>query len=255
MGLFMNSSHGIGPDFSQTGLNAPSIFPTTSLALRARVEVTEGVLFRVAALDGVPGDVDDPGGTHISWTKDEGLLLTAEFAHFTSQDGEPNGGKVALGAFSYTARTAHLDEAPALEATESSRNHGLYLLAEHPLYADGENAGLTGFLRVGVADAEVNQIGAYLGAGLVWTGRSPAGPSDRIGLAVAHARNGSHFVDFEASADSPHDRAETAIELTYSAGLSEWLTVQPDLQYIINPGTDLALENALVLSLRSVIAF
>ncbi len=33
-GLFSNSSHGIGPDFSQSGANGPSIFPTTSLSLR-----------------------------------------------------------------------------------------------------------------------------------------------------------------------------------------------------------------------------
>lgn len=32
--LFLNSSHGIGPDFSQAGDNGPSIFPSTSLAFR-----------------------------------------------------------------------------------------------------------------------------------------------------------------------------------------------------------------------------
>ena len=29
-GLFLLSSHGIGPDYSQTGLNGPSIFPVTT---------------------------------------------------------------------------------------------------------------------------------------------------------------------------------------------------------------------------------
>ncbi|MDQ3482646.1 MAG: carbohydrate porin, partial [Pseudomonadota bacterium] len=32
--LFLNPSHGIGPDFSQSGRNGPSIFPVTSLAIR-----------------------------------------------------------------------------------------------------------------------------------------------------------------------------------------------------------------------------
>ena len=33
-GFFLLSSHGIGPDFSQSGRNGPSIFPVTSLAVR-----------------------------------------------------------------------------------------------------------------------------------------------------------------------------------------------------------------------------
>jgi porin len=32
--LFLNPSHGIGPDFAQSGRNGPSIFPVTSLAIR-----------------------------------------------------------------------------------------------------------------------------------------------------------------------------------------------------------------------------
>lgn len=36
-GLFLNSSQGIGSNFSQTGLNCPSIFPNTSLWLRTKI--------------------------------------------------------------------------------------------------------------------------------------------------------------------------------------------------------------------------
>ena len=48
--LFINSSHGIGPDVSQTGLHGPSIFPVTGLALRVKgstgfhLDSTEGAL-------------------------------------------------------------------------------------------------------------------------------------------------------------------------------------------------------------------
>ena len=34
-GIFLNSSHGIGAEFGQTGQNGPSIFPVSSLSLRA----------------------------------------------------------------------------------------------------------------------------------------------------------------------------------------------------------------------------
>ena len=67
--LFLNPSHGIGPDFSQSGLNGPSIFPTTSLALRGDLKVTDNWLVRAAILDGVPGDPDRPKRTAIKLAK------------------------------------------------------------------------------------------------------------------------------------------------------------------------------------------
>jgi porin len=40
-GLFLISSHGIGPDFAQSGRNGPSIFPVTSLAVRAEAKLAK----------------------------------------------------------------------------------------------------------------------------------------------------------------------------------------------------------------------
>jgi porin len=254
-GLFMNSSHGIGPDLSQTGENGPSIFPTTSLAMRVRASLSESVQFSVAALDAVPGDVGDPGGTHVSWTGEEGLLIASEFAFYTARDGEEGGTKIALGAYFYTSQTDRLQAAPASGATPTSKNHGMYVLGERSLYRTGEGRGLSGFFRAGVADTDLNQIGTYLGTGLVYTGLFRFGEPDQLGLAVGHARNGSVFIDSESSQGRSNDKAETAIELAYSAPLTQWLTVQPDVQYIINPGTDPNLDNALVLSVRTTITF
>ena len=45
------------------------------------------------------------------------------------------------------------------------------------------------------------------------------------------------------------------MELTYLAQLRSWLAVQPDLQYVVNPGTDPTHKNALVTMLRFEIAF
>ena len=49
--LFINPSHGIGPDFSQSGRNGPSIFPLTSLALRADYKLDDHWLVRAVILD------------------------------------------------------------------------------------------------------------------------------------------------------------------------------------------------------------
>jgi porin len=63
--LFLNPSHGIGPDFSQSGRNGPSIFPITSLGLRGEYKPAEHWLIRAAVLDAVPGDPERPERTAV----------------------------------------------------------------------------------------------------------------------------------------------------------------------------------------------
>jgi porin len=46
------------------------------------------------------------------------------------------------------------------------------------------------------------------------------------------------------------DVGEMAIELTYKLHLFEYYSIQPNLQYIINPGANTSLNNALVASVR-----
>lgn len=71
-----------------------------------------------------------------------------------------------------------------------------------------------------------------------------------LGLAIAHAVNGQSFRTAQAVAGSPVDKAETSIELTYRTQVTPWLAIQPDVQWVINPGIDPTLRDALVLGLR-----
>jgi porin len=50
------------------------------------------------------------------------------------------------------------------------------------------------------------------------------------------------------------DDYETAVELTWRAAVTDWLTLQPDVQYIINPGSQRSLRNAVAVGLRFEIA-
>jgi porin len=67
-----------------------------------------------------------------------------------------------------------------------------------------------------------------------------------LGFAVAQARNSDAFL----RAQPNMHRAETVLELTYRAQILSAVSLQPDLQYVIHPGTDSLLENALVFTLR-----
>lgn len=238
-GLFVNSSHGIGAEYAQSGRAGPSIFPLTSLAARFDMALTETSVLRYAVLDGVPGDPADPSRTTIRLGGDDGLLHALEFNYENSR-----GSRFGVGGWLYSADFDRLE--PAGADTRDDGNGGLYAFVDAPVYRSESGIEANAFLRYGAADDELNAFDSYVGAGLVATGLIPARPGDRIGIAVASARTGDPFRRAAGAVDSH----ETSIELTYSAQITDWLRLQPDIQYVINPGADPALKDALVLGLR-----
>lgn len=252
-GLFILSSHGIGPDFSQTGLNGPSIFPITSAGVRLDYEVAAPLTFRLAAFDAVPGTRNKPRKTAIHLSKGEGALIVGEADTHPLPDL-----RLVLGAWTYTSRFESVEANFDLPGVEMrSDNHGVYVFAEGPLHREiqGGPGRLDAWVRFGIADTTVNQIRSYLGSGLVYTGLLPGRPDDQLGLAVAVARNGGRFLRAALAAGMPEDKREINIELTYRAPVTDWLTLQPDVQYIVNPGTHPDLRDALVIGLRFELGF
>ena len=71
-----------------------------------------------------------------------------------------------------------------------------------------------------------------------------------VGVAFAVARYGSPYLLGSAEAGSPRLRSESNIELTYRIAPSDWLTLQPNVQWVINPGGEPGIADAWVLGLR-----
>jgi porin len=241
--LFVHSSHGIGPDFSQVGENGPAIFPITGFGLVARVDLSERTAVRLAAFEATVGDPNQPRRTRLDLETDEGALLVAELTFRPTESTHS-----MLGVWRHNGRTTDLADPERQHRDESL---GVYALAEGTLLRSGEHA-LNAFIRLGFADAHVHQIARYQGAGLVWSGPLFAGNEreEQLGLAVASITNGNAFRRVQSEFGSNFERRETAIELTYRLQALPWLALQPDVQYIMNPGTDPALDNAWVVGLR-----
>ena len=107
--------------------------------------------------------------------------------------------------------------------------------------------GLGLFGQFGWAPLDRNEIAKYYGGGLVYTGLLPGRDEDVSGVGVAHARLSSRMKEIDGRTH------ETAIEWFYKVRLTKYLMVQPDLQYILNPGGDG--RNALAGGLRFEIRF
>jgi len=185
--IFLNASFGIGPEVAQTG---PSIFPTTSLALRLKYQPTSHLYALATVYDGVPGAPGDPRRTAIILRKTDGLFYGVEIGLRSPED-QPDARhyKLALGAWYHA--TVFTD----FRGQQHPVNRGLYVLGEALLIPEASpTQGLGGFVQLGFADSDRNPIATYLGTGLTYTGLLPGRDHDVLGWAMAHARHGNAFL-------------------------------------------------------------
>jgi porin len=272
-GLFLNSSFGIGPEFSQSGIAGPSIFPSTSIGVRLAIKPAPNLIVRAAVLDGAP--VGHAGEARGPSRSGDGLLLVSEVAWLTRPapvEQRPNHrfrigrgsglapyeDKIAIGSWHYTASFNDLSDVDGYgRPVRRKGSSGIYFLVDRLVYrtlAHPEQK-LAVFAQLGLGDRRVNRFDAYFGAGFVASGLVPGHAADELGLAFAMARNGNHYMLGQQQQGIAAQRAETTLELTYLSQINPSLSVQPNLQYVIHPGTTPTVSNALTFQLRAEIAF
>jgi porin len=265
--LFLNSSFGIGPEFSQSGQNGPSIFPFTSVGGRFALKPVQEIVFRTAVLDGVP--VERPNGAQQVFAKGDGALIVTEAAYLYRPVGSEQPrtrefrigrnccgtytGKLALGGWYYSATFDDLTRVrPDGQPARHHGSGGLYALGDWTIYQDAEDTDrqVSLFGQLGIGDRRVNRFAYYTGGGLAFSGFIPPRKQDEFGIAVAGARNGTPFIDAQRDQGIAQRRSEVTIELTYLAQFGAHVAVQPDLQFVINPNTDPRIKNAVAFILR-----
>jgi porin len=238
-GLFINSSHGIAPDLSKSGLNGPSIFPVSALGVHGVWTPTQELTLRGAVFDGVPGDLQHPQAfATVRLDQNEGALAIAQVDWAVTDEVQ-----ASLGAWRYTASFDRLD----LPGERQRGQSGLYG------YVEGSAPKMpnwTGWLRAGVADARVSTIASYMGFGLVRSEPSRRRSEDQVGFAVARAE-----LSKGARLAGRLPRAETTLELTYRYRVSAHIALQPDIQYVRRPASRPGLDDALVVGLRTIVLF
>lgn len=258
-GILLNPSPGIGAEIAQTGINGPSIFPTSSMGLRVKYQPTAEVYAQAVVLDGVPGDPDNPRGTHIQFNNGDGALRVVEVGYTPGKakrgvpDTYSQTDKYTVGVWSYTARFPDLTEVNREGGPlRHNGNDGFYVLAERALYRKIYNpdSHIDGFIRYGQASADFNQLSSYTQVGLVFSGMVASRSKDQFAVSCSTARTGDKYRRAASIAGMQAASHETIWEATYRVHKASWLTVQPDVQYVINPGADMRLKNATVLGVR-----
>ena len=104
-----------------------------------------------------------------------------------------------------------------------------------------------------------NPIDFSLNAGLTVTAPLPNRSNDTFGAAIAYAHVGSRLEALDRQQGYPVHAGETVVEWTYIDQVTPWFQLQPDVQYVFDPGagvtTTQRLDNETVLGFRANISF
>ncbi len=285
--LFPNSDFGNSAAFSG---NFPE--PTYAvLALGARLCLipVDGFHVSLGVFDGNPGTAaGDPSpnaaasnefnhfGTHWALRGDEGALLAAEIG-WSSAEPEadksnaprPLAGSYKAGLLHHTDTFSNIFDAQLAELGSSltpTRARGVsgdtifYVVAEQEIWREpgSINDGLCVFARATFAPKDRNFFSRAYETGVIYHGLRDG---DELGLGVAFTDISSRVADATRAANR-HDGTrfatpdyEAVVELTYRFPITPWCSMQPDAQWIIHPGGSRAIDNALVIGLRTTIVF
>jgi porin len=166
------------------------------------------------------------------------------FNHAPEDTGLP--GQYTLGGFYDSNRFISLSSANAAE----SGTYSIYAMFQQMVYRDGgtrSQKGLTVWAETAIAPkSNVNAMPYFAGGGLSYQGPIPGRDND-IASAGVICGTFSRYI--------PRATAETVIEANYQITVKRWLSITPDLQYIIRPRGSSAIGNALVLGTQVAISF
>ncbi len=235
-GTYINSSFGIMPLAS---LNVPvSIFPNTTLGLTGHYTINPNMSVQAGIYNGIPGEITQSNfGTDLNLGFDHGFFYIGEF-HLKNPF-EALSGTYKVGAFHHSGSFS----TPTKNSRQQPGAGGVYFMADQMLTSAGKDGrkGLGTFLQLGYSP-DVSSINDFYWAfGMNYTGLLHPGGKDEAGLALAHASAQDRLAE---AREKELRRCETVVEFTYRYAITDQITLQPDIQYIIHPGMNPGLENA-----------
>jgi porin len=277
-GTFINGTFG-WPAFMYMNLPAGGPgYPMGTLGARLAVTPVDWFTFQSAVFQG--NVYDQNVNRHgFRWRLDgeNGFLFLneaqARWNHRDEETGLP--GQAKAGMWIQTGQLAD-----TLAASTNSGNYGWHFILDQMIYRepsaelppptgkskDGKSfkepvkmeksdQGLGFFGRIAFTKEDRNFLNFYFDTGLTYKGLIPTRDNDTIGIAFAYAQLGNTAQNSLIDEGSVGVGAEMVLEATYQAQITPWLIIQPDIQYIINPGGTQDLGNAFVIGGRAAITF
>ncbi len=254
--IFINSCFGTFPTIS-FGTQLP-IYPVGGLGARVDFHPFSNTVVRAAVFDSNPGlaSTTDLHGVRFHLNPSAGVIVLAEAVYQVTPSLQ-NGGKeedYTLGAY-YDSRPF---SGPFVEPNHHS-NGGFYAIADRQLYrkepylnAQSKKTGLGAFSSFSLAPSDRNQVSFYADCGINYQGLFPGRDNDVFGLALSYTKISE---DDLVNGVPVHSGHETVLEATYRFQVTDHLYIQPDFQYIFDPGAVSNRPNAVVAGIRYDLTF
>lgn len=216
----INSAFGISPVFAQTGVNGPSIYPTSALSARIKYVSPKKMYFSFGNYNAQAGDPDHTNETVVYLKNDKGFLNVIEMGYDPQEE---NFLKLSLDLWRYSQKIENLN-------TDGEKNNsGYYFITDKKI----EDLGF--FVKYSQCDKMLNVFDQSLELGMLHTGLFKSRPEDIFSLGLVHAHVSSEFQNLYGS-----ESHESVIETNYKFVISKNISLQPDIQWIKNPGLDSA---------------
>lgn len=244
-------------------------YPLSALGVRVRARPTDSLTFLAGLYNGSPvpvhssGDPQQVNASGTSFPLNGGALVFAEVQYaypalgsmLYADQKEPLARVYKLG-FWYDSESfddqrfdntglSLADPASTGMPLQHRGNYSIYAVADQMIWQDPEESDrtLNVFGRaMGTPQTDRNLIDFSLNLGLTFHEPFLHRDDDTfgIGLGFAHVSSRAAALDsdtaFFAGAYNPARTSEAFIEVTYQYSVAPWLQLQPDFQYVFNPG-------------------
>lgn len=258
-GVFIKPEYGPTAELALTA--GPSVFNNAAFGLRTTLHSADRTLYaQWALMDGMPNDPDHPKRTSVRFDDGDGAFNIVEIGWLPEASTEDFKGhaKFAFGLWGYTVKqddqldVANIDAGNIAGPARTRRSHGGYAMGERTLVhldSDGERF-VSAFGRYSWTDGNSTPLKNTLSVGVHAKGLLRSRPDDILGLAWSRGGTSSKWRDAQTVQGVATEHAETAVELTYRYMVTPWFAIQPNLQYIENPGALDETSNARIIGAR-----
>jgi porin len=254
-------------------------YPLSTPGVRVKASPNDKLDLMVGIYNGDPANPNctkDPqicNSDGLDFRLDDPPLLMIEGSYKYNQDGRLPG-TLKLGGWNHFGKFEHQRIDSGGVPIAISFNSGRPIDGDWALYAivdqlvwrmpgseDPKGIGIFG--RVIGAPSAQNLVDFYADGGLTFTGMIPRRPNDTLGLGFAYAGISNQVHGFDRDAGLPVARTyEALLEICYTYEIRSGWTLQPDFQYIWQPGGGVPkesgegrVENAAVWGARTTLNF
>ncbi|MBU1037949.1 MAG: carbohydrate porin [Candidatus Omnitrophica bacterium] len=136
-------------------------------------------------------------------------------------------------------------------------NYNVYLHADQAVYHEEgtEDQGLTALAVTTIGPENINIYPFFIMSGLIYKGLIPERDEDLSAFEVVYIKWSDDIKRSQSNAGLTTQKYELMLEFTHKFMITKWMFLQPDLQYIIQPGGTGDIKDALVIGTRFGLTF